>query len=131
MAFMKMLLQNETLTPGQEKRLGPHLDVSKWDRLHFHFGSDARSIASLNVRVLFATPIPGTSCGAILADSTIWFEDTVSEREFAHTVPANFNGTGFVLSVPVVAPLLYDVILNNHGTADLTTLYVGLMAQEI
>jgi hypothetical protein len=35
------------------------------------------------------------------------------------------------MSVPVVAPQLYDVILTNTGTQPLTTIYVTLMAQEI
>lgn len=130
-AFTKILLQNETIPPGGEKRLLPTLDVSKWDRLHFHIGADSRAVANLNVRILFGTPLKGTHCGALLADSTVWFEETVTEREFSHTAPANFNGTGFVMSVPVVAPLLYDVILHNTGKTDLTTISVGLMAQEI
>lgn len=131
MAFTKVLLSNETIPAVKEKRLQPNLDVSKWDRLHFHIGADARSVADLNVRVLFGTPMQGTHCGALLADSTIWFEDTVWEREFSHTAPSNYDGTGFVMSVPVVAPLLYDVILTNQGKQDLTTIYVTVMAQEI
>lgn len=131
MAFTQVLLQNETIPPGGEKRLLPNLDVSKWDRLHFHIGADARSVAGLSVRVLFGTPMTGTHCGALLADSTIWYEQTVSEREFSHTAPSYYNGTGFVMSVPVVAPLLYDVILRNTGTQKLETIYVTVMAQEI
>jgi hypothetical protein len=131
MAFTKVLLSNETIAAGTEKRLRPNLDVSRWDRLHFHIGADARSVAGLDVRVLFGTPMKGTHCGALLADSTVWYEDTVWEREFSHAVPKNNNGTGFVMSVPVVAPLLYDVILKNNGSADLQTIYVTVMAQEI
>jgi hypothetical protein len=51
MAFTKALLQNETIAPGAEKRLFPNLDVSKWDRLHFYIGADARTIAGLCVRI--------------------------------------------------------------------------------
>jgi hypothetical protein len=127
----KILLQNETLAPNAEKRLLPGLDVRRWDRLHFHVGADARSVAGLKVRILFGTSMPGTHCGALLADSTVWFEETVSEREFVHTAPLGYTGTGFCMSVPVVAPLLYDVILTNTGNQPLTTLYVTLMAQEI
>jgi len=105
--------------------------VSKWDRLHFHIGADARSVAGLSVRVLFGTSLKGTNCGALLADSTIWYEDTVWEREFTHDVSTTYNGTGFVMSVPVVAPLLYDVILKNNGSSDLKTISVAVMAQEI
>ena len=131
MAFQKVLLSNESIPAGGEKRLLPALNVSKWDRLHFHIGADARSVAGLSVRVLFGTPISGTHCGALLADSTVWYEDTVWEREFSHTVPTTNNGTGFVMSVPVVAPQLYDVILRNVGTNELKTIYVTVMAQEI
>jgi hypothetical protein len=131
MAFTKVLLQDETISAGGEKRILPNMDVSKWDRLHFHIGADARAVAGLNVRILFGTPLKGTHCGALLADSTIWYEETVSEREFSHSVPTNYNGTGFVMSVPVIAPLLYDVILKNNGNSALTTISVAVMAQDI
>jgi hypothetical protein len=131
MAFTKVLLENETIPPEEEKRLFPNLDVSTWDRLHFHVAADARSVAGLHVRVLFGTPMSGTKCEALLADSTIWYEETVSEREFSHTAPLDYGGTGFVMSVPVVAPLLYDVILKNTGQQELETIYVTVMAQEI
>ena len=131
MAFKKVLVQKIAIPAGGQKRLLPNLDVSKWDRLHFHIGADAVSVAGLHVRILFGTPLAGTHCGALLADSTIWYEDSVSEREFSHSVPTTYNGTGFVMSVPVVAPLLYDVILENHGSAALKTISVTVMAQEI
>ena len=130
-AFTKFLLTNEIIPAGNEKRLMPTLDVSKWDRLHFHIGADARTVANLHVRILFGTPLKGTHCGALLADSTIWFEETLSEREFSYTVPSNYGGTGFVMSVPVIAPLLYDVILKNTGPVDLETISVSVMGQEI
>lgn len=131
MAYKKVLLENETIAAGAEKRLLPHIDVSRWDRLHFHIAADARSVAGLSVRILFGTPIKGLHCGSLLADSTIWYEDTVWEREFLHNVPTTYGGTGFIMSVPVVAPELFDVILRNNGTSELTTIYVTVMAQEI
>ncbi len=131
MPFTRFLAKKLTIAAGAEKRLLPGLNVGKWDRLHFHIGADARSVAGLSVRILFGTPLAGSHCGALLADSTVWYEDTVSEREFSHSVPTTYNGTGFVMSVPVVAPLLYDVILKNNGAADLTTISVAVMAQEI
>lgn len=131
MSFTKVLLENETISAGGEKRLMPGIDVSSYDRLHFHVGADARSVASIDVRILLGTPLKGTKCGALLADSTVWYEDTISEREFSHAVPTTYSGTGFVMSVPVVAPLLYDVILKNNGTSDLETISVAMMAQEI
>lgn len=128
MTFKKVLAQNITIHGGGEKRLLPNLDVSKWDRLHFHIGAKGVSVAGLNVRILFGTPLAGW---VLLADSTIWYEETVSEREFSHLVPTNYGGTGFVMSVPVVAPLLYDVILRNEGKTELKTITVAVMAQEI
>jgi hypothetical protein len=83
------------------------------------------------VKILFGTPLPGTHCGALLADSTVWYEETVAEREFVYSVPTSYNRTGFVMSVPVIAPLLYDVILKNNGMADLTTIAVSVFAQDV
>ena len=128
----RVLLQNATIPAGGEHRVLPNLDVRQYDRLHIHVGRDAKSVAGLSVRVLFSTPLPGgLHCGAILADSTVWFEETVSEREFAWTAPLNYNRTGFIISVPVVAPMLYDVILRNTATQALDSIYVTVMAQEI
>lgn len=128
MVFKKVLLSNATIQSGARKRLLPGIEVSKWDRLHFHIGALARGVPDLNVRILFGSKV---DTSVLLADSTIWFEDTVSEREFSYTTPSNFNGTGFVMSVPVVAPKLYDVILKNTGDNDLKKIYVTVMAQEI
>jgi|BarGraIncu00222A_1022003.scaffolds.fasta_scaffold05419_3 hypothetical protein len=129
--FSKVLLANATIPANAEKRLWPGLDVSKWDRLHFTIGADARAVPSLNVRILFSTPIPGLHCGGILTGSTIWYEQGASEVTFEHTTPAGFGSTGFTMSVPVIAPVLYDVILRNVGTLDLQTVHVALFAQEI
>lgn len=128
MALQTVLLEGESLAAGEPKRLLPSLDVSRWDRLHFHVSGGTRSIADLSVRVLFGTPVDGK---VLLTDSTVWFEDTVWEREFSHTTPSTYSGTGFVLSVPVVAPLLYDVILRNLGGSEKPEVYVTVMAQEI
>lgn len=35
------------------------------------------------------------------------------------------------MSVPVIAPMLYDVILRNTGSTPLEAIYVALFAQEI
>ena len=128
MTFQKVLLKGESISAGEQKRLLPSLDVSKWDRLHFHISGGTRSIASLSVRVLFGTPVDGK---ILLTDSTVWYEDAVSEREFSYTTPNTYGGTGFVMSVPVVAPLLYDVIIRNLGEDEKPTIYITLMAQEI
>lgn len=128
----QVLLTDATIPAGQERRLFPNLDVKKYDRLHIHVGRDAKSVAGLSVRVLFSTPLPGgLHCGAILADSTVWFEETVSEREFIWTAPLSYNGTGFIVSVPVVAPVLDDIILRNTSSQTLDDIYVTIMAQEI
>jgi hypothetical protein len=127
----KVLLQNATIAGNGEQRLLPNLDVKKYDRLHIHIGRDAKGVAGLAVKVLFGSPLAGLHCGALLADSTVWFEETVSEREFVWTAPASYSRTGFVVSVPVVAPVLYDVILTNTTPQPLDTVSVTLLAQEI
>lgn len=129
--MQKVLLKNEPLKAGKERRLLPNIDVSKWDRLHFHISNGNKAIPACHVRVLFATPMKDAPCSALLADSTVWFEEKSTEREFSHTTPSHYNGTGFVMSVPVVAPQLYDVILRNVGDQDLDSVYVTAMAQEI
>ena len=43
----------------------------------------------------------------------------------------NVGQTGFVMSVPIVAPTLYDVILTNNSASDKPTVYVALLAQDI
>jgi len=133
MAFQKVLLVGECIGPGEEKRLFPGLDVSQWDRLHFHISGGVGSVAGISVRILFGTPIQHDQvhCKALLADSTVWYEDTVWEREFSYITPGTYNGTGFVMSVPVIAPQLYDVILKNIGDRVLETVFVTVMAQEI
>lgn len=95
-----------------------------------HHRGDAVAVPGLDVRVLFSVPAPGTHCGGILTDSTVWFEESASPRYFEYTTPASFGRTGFTISVPVVAPILYDVILRNTGTATLGSVYVALFAQE-
>jgi hypothetical protein len=127
----KVLLQDATIAGHAEQRLMPNLDVKKYDRLHLHVGRDAKGVAGLAIKVLFGSPLQGLHCGALLADSTVWFEETVSEREFVWTAPTNYNRTGFVVSVPVVAPVLYDVILTNTTAQPLDTVSVTLLAQEI
>jgi len=128
MAFQQTLLENTRINPGEEKRLLPGLAVADYDRLHFHISGRGHVIPNLSVRILFGTPVGPVT---LLADSTVWFEDTVSEREFSFTTSANYGHTGLVMSVPVVAPLLYDVILRNVGTAAVPSAYVTVMAQEI
>ncbi len=127
----RVLLKDELLGVREEKRLLPKLEVGRWDRLHFLIAADAKPIAGIQVRILFGFPMPGTHCGSLLADSTVWFEDEVSEREFCFTIPELYNGTGFAMSVPVIAPQLYDVILKNTGSKEIENLYVTLMTQEI
>ena len=128
MAFQKILLDGKPIAAGEEKRLLPSLDVSKWDRLHFHISGGTGSIAGLSVRILFATPMGKV---ALLANSTVWYEESVSEREFFHITPNTYGGTGFVMSVPVIAPTLYDVILRNLKDSDKPSVWVAVMAQEI
>lgn len=129
--FTKVLASNITIAAGGQQRLWPGLDISKWDRLHFTIGADAVAVPSLNVMILQSVTIPGMHCGGLLTSSDIWFEERVKEVEFVHQTPATYGRTGFTMSVPVVAPTLYDVIVRNTGLRDLKTIYVALFAQEI
>ncbi len=54
-------------------------------------------------------------------------EERIERREPNRLDPS----TRFIISVPVVAPQLYDVILRNTGSQPLDALYVTFMAQEI
>lgn len=128
MAFTKNLLEDEKISSKGEKRILPNLEVGNYDRLHFHISNGSYALKDLNIRVLFGTRVGSK---VLLADSTVWFEDGVSEREFSFQTPSDYNGTGLVMSVPVVAPILYDVILKNTGGDDLDTIYVSVLAQEI
>lgn len=128
MAFKQNLIQAETINAGQERRILPSLSVERYDRLHFHISNGVSALRDLRIRILFGTPVGGK---ILLADSTIWYEDSISEREFDYTVPSNYGGTGLIMSVPVIAPQLYDVILRNVGSDDLTDIHVSVMAQEI
>jgi len=131
MRFKDVLLSSYKLEVGEEKRLFPGLDVSKWDRLHFHVGTDAVGMVGLAIRIIFGTPMAGTHCGALLADTVVWCEGQKVITEFSYEVPTSYDRTGLVITVPVVAPQLYDVILENKGTTPIDSLFVSLMSQEI
>jgi len=127
MAFKQNLLVDFTLAGNSQKRILPSLNVENFDRLHFHISNGTSSIANVHVRILYGTPV---GARVLLADSTVWVEEGSNERDFEFTTPATYNGTGFVLSVPVVAPLLYDVIITNKGSTALNDLHVSVLAQE-
>ena len=74
--------------------------------------------------------MPQGHFGGNLTSSTIWYQGPAQPIEFEYTTPPTFGHTGFTMSVPVVAPVLYDVILRNTGTTERTTVYVTLFAQE-
>lgn len=128
MAFQKVLLKGEPLPSGMEKRLLPVLDVGRWDRIHLHVSGGSHAIGGLHVRILFGTPVEER---ILLADHTVWLEGAPIESDFSHSVSPSYNRTGFIMTVPVVAPMLYDVILRNHGAGDLPEVFVTLLAQEI
>lgn len=124
MPLSRVLLSDLDLDPGAEKRLLPGIAVSDFDRLHIHIGAKARGIKGLKARVLFASPI---TSGALLSDSTIWYGESTSEHVFEHTEMG--GGTGYVMSVPVVAPTLYDIILRNTSSVKISDIYVSLLAK--
>ena len=67
----------------------------------------------------------------LLTGSRVWFEESVSEREFSSTCPSTNGGTGFVMSVPFVAPLLFDAIVSHDGGEGRPGLWVTAMTQSI
>lgn len=127
-SLSRVLLQGFNLAAGAEKRTLPNLAVDRHDRLHFHISNGTGAIPNVKVRILFGTRVGSKT---LLSDSTVWFETGVNETNFEFTTPANFGGTGFILSVPVVTPLLFDVIVQNRGTSALNDLHVTVFAQEI
>jgi hypothetical protein len=124
MSLTKVLLTDINLDPNEEKRLLPSLAVAEYDRLHIHIGARARGVKGLKARVLFASPIPS---GALLSDSTIWYGESTTKHDFEHL--ENTSDTGFIMSVPVVAPTLYDVILRNTSTHTIRNIFVSLLAK--
>ena len=47
--MQKVLLDGKPLAAGADKRRLPGIDVSKWDRLHFHISGGTRSAAGFKV----------------------------------------------------------------------------------
>jgi hypothetical protein len=124
MAFTKLLVSDLELAPGAERRFDPGLAVSEYERLHFHVGGRGTAITGLKVAVLFGTPVDG---GWLIADNTIWYSENTLKRDFQYVEKG--NDSGFVMSVPVVAPSLYALILSNTGSVPLRHVFVSLLAQ--
>jgi hypothetical protein len=83
-ALTKVLLQNGSIPAGQGKRLLPGLDVKLMIGCISMSAVPEKSVGNLSVRVLFGTPIADTGI-TILADSSVWLEETTSERDFIFT----------------------------------------------
>jgi hypothetical protein len=123
--MMKVLLQDGSVAAGQEMRLLPELNVGDHAWLHIHIGRSGKAVSNLAVRVLFGPLVPagaGESAGP---------RDTDNEREFLFRTPANYNQTGLIVSVPVIAPLLSEIVLTNNGSQTVDELYIALLAQEL
>lgn len=99
MSTQHVIVDGETIAAGQEFRPLPNLDVSGHSRLQLLISAGVSSVSEVGV------------------------------REFSHETSANYGGTGFVLSVPVIAPQLYDVILSNRRAKSKVQLWVTLLAQ--
>lgn len=61
-----------------------------------------------------------------MAGDSRWLD----RRNYKPLRKANFGSTGFTMSVPVIAPVLYDVILRNTGTSALDKVYVALFTPD-
>ncbi len=124
----KVILRNQTINAGTERRWimsgGTPLNIAPWDRLHFH-------IAGKEMSGVVATILQATKFGRSTIDlvsTNVWFEDTDSARTFEYKFSASQNSV--VLSVPVVAPLLYDVTLRNTSTRTKTAVNVALLMKR-
>lgn len=122
------LLTGKLLKAHDTLRLNPMLEIGAYHRLHIHIAGAGHTIPDLSIRILLGTKIGDT---ILHSDSTVWFEDTVWEREFTHTTANEYQGQGVVMSVPVISPLLYEITLQNKGAQDLQQLYVNVMGQTL
>lgn len=126
MALKSILLQSEEILPGKTIRLLPKMEVEKFHRLHLHVSNTKNDIRNLSVRVIFGTPVPSK---VLTCDHSVWFENSADGEQLQFTATEQRGKTGIVLSVPVIAPLLYDIVLENIGDDILDDVFVTLMAQ--
>ncbi|MDT0353960.1 hypothetical protein [Pseudonocardia charpentierae] len=125
MALQQLLLDGRPVAAGEERRLLPMIDLSAYAQLHFHISDRIQPIGGIAVRVVFGTPAPGT---ILLADSVAPIAQTSTPRAREYEVPAECDSTGIIISVPVVAPMLYDVVLTNRSPTARSQLYVAVFA---
>ncbi len=126
MKLEKVLLSAATIKPNEELPLPLALEVGNYQRLHFHVSSDVHPVQTLYIGITFGTQVNGK---LLSAKSTVWFEDTVWEREFSHTTSETYQEKGIVLSIPVVAPVLSEIHLHNQGNKELKCIYVSVLGQ--
>lgn len=126
-SFKQILLSEANLQPSQKLPISLEMEVGQFQRLHFHISSETNSLPSLHIGITFGTEINGK---LLKAKSTVWFEDTVWEREFAHTTAESYKESGVVLSIPVVAPVLLELYLHNQGDKELTQVYASVLGQR-
>lgn len=125
----KVLVQNQILLATDVLRTGCNLPVSSFRRLHLVISGNGGSVANLKASILFGTPVGAVT---LISGGTVWMESGVTapvNTTFEYTAPANYKRTSFVLSVPVIAPLLYDVIIENMGKNAVPELYVTVMGE--
>ena len=127
MALKSILLQSEEILPGKILRLLPKMEVEKFQRLHLRVSNTKNDIRNLLVRVVFGTPVPNK---VLTCDHSVWFEHSPEGESLQFIATEQKGKTGIVLSVPVIAPLLYDVVLENLGEDILDEVFVTLMAQS-
>ncbi len=125
MALKSILLQSEEILPGKPIRLLPKMEVEEFHRLHLHVSNIKNDIRNLSVRVVFGTPVPSK---VLTCDHSVWFERNADGEQLQFTATEERGKTGMVLSVPVIAPLLYDIVLENLGDDILDQVFVTLMA---
>lgn len=127
--YLKTLASGVTIGAGKEYRYitsgGKPFDVSRYNYLHIIVGRKAKSVANLEITVLLSVSVPA---GALLIREYTNCENR-TRNSFTVRLPSNYNKTAYVLRVPVIAPMLYDVIVKNRGTKDIDDVHVILFAK--
>jgi hypothetical protein len=127
--YTKTIASSVTIAGGAEYRYitagGEPFDVSKYNYLNIIVGRKAKAIPDLEITVLFSVSVPA---GALLIrEYTNLGND--SKNELSVRLPSNYNKTGYILRVPVIAPMVYDIMVKNHGSNDLDDVHIILFAK--
>jgi len=127
----KLLYVREEFTPGDVASVTPELDIDGFDRLHIIVSGRGHSVADVSAQVMFSTPVElDDTTIHLVADGTVWYEVGGTALEFFYQAPPRYERASFVMSVPVIGPVLWQINLKNNGDKTIP-LMVALYAQDI